>query len=322
MQILNGPDDLHQLPPGCVLSVGNFDGLHHGHRRILSTMNQFAAARSAAIVVMTFEPHPLTVLRPHLAPPRLTPPAIKQALLEAAGVTHLVILPPSPKVLGLSAERFWHILRDDVRPGHIVEGNTFNFGKDRQGTIDRLREWTAGTSVQLHVVDSVRVPLLDFTVAPVSSSLVRWLLTYGRARDAAICLGRPYRLRGKVVRGHGRGRSIGIPTANLKCDDQLILADGVYAARCETGGRTHAVALSIGTLPTFGDSQRQVEAHILSFDANLYDREIDIDVVDWLREQRKFSGVEELKLAIARDVKTIASRANLNPAEPTATLAG
>jgi riboflavin kinase/FMN adenylyltransferase len=299
------------------MSIGNFDGLHRGHARILQTMhtlrNRQSDARGAPLVVVTFEPHPLAVLRPQLAPPRLTPPDMKQRLLQAAGVEELVVLPPTPAVLGLTAEQFWAILRDQVRPSHLVEGASFNFGKDRQGTIDRLRQWSAGSNVHLHVIDAVQVPLLDLHIVQVSSSLIRWLISYGRVRDAAICLGRAYTLAGKVVRGHGRGRQIGIPTANLDCGDQLLPADGVYAARCTLQGTSYPVALSIGTMPTFGHNPRQVEAHILDFAADLYDRFIEVEVIDWIRDQLPFPTVRQLKDQLLCDFQQVRDRLTLDP---------
>ena len=152
-------------------------------------------------MVVTFEPHPLTVIKPELAPPRLTPPAVKRARLAEAGIDDYVILPPTHDVLDLPAEEFWRILKDEVRVAHLIEGQSFNFGKDRRGTIQRLREWSAGTNVKLQVVEPVSVALLDMQIAPVSSSLIRWLIGHGRVRDAAICLGRPYVLEGTVVKG-------------------------------------------------------------------------------------------------------------------------
>src|SRR5438046_3526901 len=142
MQVREGLEGLRSVPPGAVLSVGNFDGIHLGHRRLLEMADGLRASSSGKVAVVTFEPHPLTVLRPQLAPPRLTPPAIKQKLLEQAGVDEYVVLPPKPEVLNVSAEAFWEIIRDDVRPAHMIEGRSFNFGKGRRGTIDRLREWT------------------------------------------------------------------------------------------------------------------------------------------------------------------------------------
>jgi riboflavin kinase/FMN adenylyltransferase len=314
MQVLEGLDGLRRVPHGTVMSIGNFDGLHVGHRHILGTARRLrASSPGAQIAVVTFEPHPLTVLRPEAAPPRLTPLALKQAQLEYAGVDHLIILPPARQVLNLTAEDFWKILRNEARPSHLIEGPDFTFGRDRGGSTERLREWSADTAVQLHVIDPVRVALLDLQVVPVSSSLIRWLIRHGRVRDAAICLGRPYTLEGHVVEGNRRGRTIGVPTANLDTVDQLIPADGVYAGRCELDGRTHAAAVSIGTTPTFGDSRRQIEAHLIGFDGDLYGRTIHLELLDWTRDQIRFSGIDTLKSQLARDIALSRSLVNRSP---------
>jgi riboflavin kinase/FMN adenylyltransferase len=242
----------------------------------------------------------------------------KDALLAHAGADVLVVLPPTPQVLGLTAEAFWQILRDDVRPAHIVEGPSFAFGKSRGGTVQRLRDWSAGTAIQVHVVQPLAVPLLNMNLAPVSSSLIRWLLAYGRARDAAICLGRPYAIEGQVVPGHQRGRTIGMPTVNLRCDDQLIPADGVYAGRCTVDGRTWPAAISIGTMPTFGSNARQLEAHLIGFSGDLYGRTLQLELLDWLRDQWKYPTVAALKSQLSRDLTATSSRANLDPSHPIA----
>jgi riboflavin kinase / FMN adenylyltransferase len=176
--------------------------------------------------------------------------------------------------------------------------------------------------VGLRIVEPVSAALLDLQVVPVSSSVIRWLIDLGRVRDAAICLGRPYALEGPVVKGHRRGRAIGVPTANLDCGEQLLPADGVYAARAEAGGgTTYPVALSIGTLPTFGPNARQVEAHLIGFDGDLYGTTLHVEVIDWLREQRKFNGVEALKARLARDIEDVLERSGINPAVPIGALA-
>src|SRR6476620_4886124 len=137
MKTLEGIDGLKKLPPGAVASIGNFDGIHLGHDRILAEARKLRQQSGApALAVVTFEPHPLTVLRPEAAPPRLTPLETKRALLAERGVDVLVTLPPAPEVLDLAAERFWEILRDDARPSHLVEGPLFNFGKNRRGSIE------------------------------------------------------------------------------------------------------------------------------------------------------------------------------------------
>ena len=316
MKILEGLPGLRQLPPGCVLSVGNFDGVHRGHQAILAMARKLRDEANTSLAVVTFEPHPLTVLRPELAPPRLSSAAHKQALLEGAGVDVLVVLPPEREVLDLTAEDFWAILRNDVRPRAMVEGESFNFGKGRTGTISRLREWTNESDVTLHIVSPIAVGLVDMQLAPVSSSMIRWLIANGRVRDAGICLGRAFTLEGEVIQGHQRGRTIGIPTANLDCGDQIVPLDGVYAGRCEVNGDTYPVALSIGTMPTFGKNGRQVEAHLIGFTGDLYGQHLRVEVTDWVRDQWKFKGVEALKSQMARDIEYCTERIDLNAGNP------
>jgi riboflavin kinase/FMN adenylyltransferase len=318
LQIVQGLDGLRRLPPGSVLSVGNFDGVHLGHQRIVQTMRALAAPDSRPVVAVTFEPHPLTVLRPQHAPPRLTPPEMKRTLLGLAGIDVIIEVAPSREVLDLSAEQFWGILRDQARPRHMVEGALFNFGKGRGGTIDKLRAWAAGSDISLHVIDGIEVPLLDLSVVPVSSSLVRWLVGHGRVRDAAICLGRAYVLRGSVVRGEQRGRSIGVPTANLETHDQLIPADGVYAAQVRLDGECWPVAANIGLLPTFSEDRRQIEAHLIGFEGDLYGKTVDLELVDWLRDQRRFQGIPALKAQIQRDIAQVMARRDLRMGAPIA----
>jgi riboflavin kinase/FMN adenylyltransferase len=313
MQILHGLDGLRALPAGVALSIGNFDGLHRGHARILDLLR---TCRGGKIAVVTFEPHPLTVLRPEFAPPRLTSSAMKQALLAAAGVDFEVILPPGPEVLNLTAEAFWAIVRDEVRPSCLIEGSRFTFGKGRGGTIETLKKWSATDGIALHVAQSVEVPLLDLMVVPVSSSLIRWLLANGRVRDAAICLGRAYALEGQVIEGFRRGRTIGVPTANLKITEQMVPVEGVYAGRCVVDRKPYPAAVSIGTMPTFGEKVRQVEAHLVGFEGDLYGRVIQVELLDWLREQQRFAGVDALKAQLSRDIGVTSARVSLDAARP------
>jgi riboflavin kinase/FMN adenylyltransferase len=218
-------------------------------------------------------------------------------------------------VLDLSAEDFWGILRDEVKPAQMVEGGTFTFGKGRGGTIEKLKVWTAEAGVKLRVIEPVEVALLDLTVVAVSSSLIRWLLGNGRVRDAAICLGHAYTLEGVVVKGYQRGRTIGVPTANLDCGEQLIPAEGVYAGRCALDGKVYPAAVSIGRMETFGDKlRRQIEAHLVGFEGDLYDRTIRVELLDWLREQRKYGQIEAMMVQIRRDIEQTVERAGSSPA--------
>lgn len=303
MIVLEGLSGLRQLPGGSILSIGNFDGMHLGHQHLLEYARNLKKSTGAAVAVATFEPHPLTVLRPEIAPPRLTPSQRKRELLAQGGADALVVLPPSSEILGLTAEQFWQILKDEVRPAHLVEGESFFFGKDRAGTIGKLRQWTVGTGISLHIVDAMKVALLNKLLVAVSSSIVRLLLLNGRVRDAAICLGRNYEVEGTVVEGAKRGRAMGIPTANLECVDQLIPADGIYAGRCTIDGKSWPAAISIGTNPTFGDNPRTVEAHLPGFQGDLYGQSLRLEMIDWIRDQEVFPDIDSLRSRIARDVR-------------------
>lgn len=317
MNVIEGLDSLQQLPPGSVLSIGNFDGVHRGHQQLLRRAIDLKQSDAApVVVVMTFEPHPLTVLRPQHAPPRLTLPARKRELLAAAGVDTTLVLAPSKELLSLTAEQFWQILRDVARPAHLVEGNSFTFGKGRGGTTALLREWASAAGIRLHIVNPVTVPLLNMLQAPASSSTIRWLLERGRVRDAAICLGRPHELEGSVVRGAQRGRELGTPTANLACEGQLIPLDGVYAGRCIVDNQPWPAAVSIGTNPTFGQNPRTVEAHLIGFSGDLYGRTLRLQLLDWQREQRTFAGIEPLKQWIVQDIQETLWRQAVDPARP------
>jgi riboflavin kinase/FMN adenylyltransferase len=313
MRILHGLDGLSQVPAHAVASIGNFDGVHLGHQRILQTARKLADESEAALAVITFEPHPSTVLRPDRAPPRLTPPELKDPLIEKLRADYLVVLSPETRVLNLTAEEFWLLLRDRVQLSHLVEGSSFHFGKGAKGNVRTLGEWAAGSPVQLHVVESVEVALLNLQLVAVHSSLIRFLIAFGRVRDAAICLGRPYVLSGMVDHGAGRGRKIGIPTANLKIEEQMVPGAGVYAGRCRVDGALFGAAVNIGTKPTFGDNAVSVEAHLIGFEGDLYGRRLELEMIDWLRDQYKFPDVESLKVQIERDIGHTVELKGLEP---------
>jgi riboflavin kinase/FMN adenylyltransferase len=283
-----------------VASIGNFDGLHVGHAAILAQVVKEARASATMPTVVTFEPHSLAALRPALAPPRLTPASPKRRLLQDFGIESVVTLEPDEATLSLSAEAFYGRLRDaGVR--HFVEGSRFVFGRGRSGNTQTLAEWCRRDGLGLTVIGDVDVTLDDSATVAVSSSLVRWLLLQGRVRDAARCLGRPYRLTGVVVTGDARGRTIGFPTANLDCGPQLVPGEGVYAAIVGIGGRSHPVALSVGTKPTFDGSRLVVEAHVLGFSGDLYGLTLDLDLLAWVRDQMPFPALHDLTDQLKRD---------------------
>jgi riboflavin kinase/FMN adenylyltransferase len=297
-----------------VLTIGNFDGVHRGHRELISLARREADRLTAAgvrsrVAAVTFDPPPSAVLRPESAPPRLTPLAVKARLLLEAGADEVVVLPPERELLELEAEAFFSLLRDEARVAHLVEGDNFCFGRGRRGTIDRLAEWTRSASMGLTVVSPVEVALLDMTVVGVSSSLIRQLAAWGRVRDAGICLGGPLRLVGKVVQGFRRGRTIGFPTANLDCTGHVVPGDGVYAGRTTIEKVSYPVALNVGPMPTFSETLRQIEAHLIGFTGDLYGQTIEIEVLDFLRDQRKFPDLDALKRQLEHDVALAGERA-------------
>jgi riboflavin kinase/FMN adenylyltransferase len=315
------------------VSIGNFDGVHLGHQAILAEARRqrdrlraegsaglgvasgLPASDEVELVVVTFEPHPMSVLRPRLAPPRLMSIEQKRRSLADEGVDRLIELAPTPDVLGLEAEAFYSLLRDRARVRHLVEGRDFNFGRDRRGTLERLAEWCARDGIGLTRLAGESVTLPDGSIVEVSSSVIRWLVAHGRVRDAGVLLGRPYALRGVVTKGDQRGRTIGFPTANLDTGDQLLPDAGVYAGSCQVESvaphakhiacEVYPVAISVGHKPTFGGTQTTVEAHLLDFTGDLYGRIVELRFTDFLRDQSPFPSVNALRLQLQRDVDRI-----------------
>lgn len=305
MIVQEGLAALAQLPPDATISVGNFDGVHLGHRHILEEAKRLRG-EVGELVVVTFEPHPLSVLKPEFSPPLIMTLRAKRELLAAAGVDRMIVLKPTADVLNTTAEDFFTLLRDGARIRQMVEGQDFNFGKSRGGNIERLREWCARDRIGLTIVDDVHVTLTDRSQVSASSSLVRWLLAHGRVEDAARCLGRPFLIEGVVERGEQRGRTIGFPSANIAADEPLLLAGGVYAATWNIDGIERDVALSIGAKETFHAAHRVVvEAYVLDFAGDLYGRDARIQVTRWLRDQSKFPSLQSLIEQLHRDVARV-----------------
>ncbi len=302
---------------GCVLTIGNFDGVHLGHQDILAQAGRIASERAAEVVVMTFEPHPAAVLRPEKAPDVLTPLILKERLLAEAGVNQLVVLEPAQELLSLTPDEFAkRFLVDGIQPCVVVEGPNFGFGAGRSGTAEMLRETGIRNGFEVVVVEARQTRLSDGQMVKVSSTLIRGLLKNGRAADAAIALGRPYRLAGKVVRGRGKGRQLGFATANMEPPGQLIPAEGVYAGFVETGESVEDVcasrqripaAFSIGRSKTYGcDNALLIEAHLLSGDpGDLVGKWMVMDFIGRIREQRQFETEADLARQIARDCERV-----------------
>lgn len=297
------------MTDGCVLTIGNFDGLHRGHRAILAEARQQADALHLPLLAMTFEPLPMAVLKPDLAPPRLSDGTQRTRLLKAAGADQVVVLEPTTELLATEPLDFLKDICRTYHPRAIVEGRGFRFGHNRAGGVETLALHGDELGYRTSVVAPVEIAMEDHSLVTVSSSLIRWLLGRGRVVDAARCLGRAYTLSGEVVAGEKRGRVLGWPTVNFSRDaltNRMLPADGVYGGVVQlASGRSRDAAVSIGLKPTFGDHARVVEAHLLDFEGDLYGQMLTLNITRWLRPQERFATVDLLKVQLARDVAEV-----------------
>ena len=296
------PDSLR----ACVLTIGNFDGVHLGHRRILARAGALADAEAAPVVAMTFEPPPYAVLRPDRPAQRISTPAQRAELLRQAGAEHVVVARADRTLLEMTPDEF--IRRVVVRrlaPSHVVEGPDFFFGRRRSGTIETLRAAGEAAGFLLHVVEPAIVELAGGRAEQVSSTLIRQLLLSGDVAGAARCLGRPFALAGTVVPGSGRGRRLDHPTTNLATGDQVCPADGVYAGRADVAGAEFPAAISIGAKPTFAGEARTVEAHLIGASGDYYGRAMVLRFLRRLRGQVRFDDAEALRAQMRKDVQRV-----------------
>ncbi len=288
------------LPRGTVGTIGNFDGLHRGQRAILGRVVERAAATGLRSAVVTFDPHPLSVLRPQGAPRRLLPAGRKSALLEAAGLDLLIVVRFTPEFSRTPAREFvLDFLHRRLGMREIYVGRRFAFGRDRQGNLELLRELAAEAGFRAEGVDEVL-----HGGEPISSTRIRESVGAGEMEEAMAMLGRPYALSGVVVPGDGRGRELGWPTANLEIENELLPADGVYAGRIRLSEaeESRPAVSNVGVRPTFdGRSDRVVESHVLDFEGDLYGSRVELELWKRLRGERRFPSVEELCAQIGRD---------------------
>lgn len=302
---------------GAAVTVGTFDGVHRGHHAVLRRLRERAGARDARGVLVTFRPHPLRVVRPEEAPPLLTTLAEKKEALAATGPEYALFLPFTAALARLSPREFVErILLRRLRMVDLVVGHDHGLGRGRSGGVDTLRRLGRELGFDVDVVEAV-----DVGEAPVSSTRIREALRAGDVVGAAAALGRPYAFRGRVVRGDGRGRALGFPTANLRIGDprKLLPREGVYAVRAHVRRRAadghlrpasrFAGALHLGPRPTFPDAAPTAEVHLLDFDgAELYGAEIEVELCARLRGIEAFDSADALVAAMRRDVAAVRAR--------------
>ncbi len=282
-----------------VVTVGTFDGLHRGHRALIDAVLDAAAATGAPSVVVTFDPHPLQVVRPESAPDLLTPPREKVALLTQLGVDRLVLLRFDRHLADLTAERFVEeILLRRIGTRRLVVGYDHGFGRGRSGDVEMLRALGAKAGFEVQTVAPV---LRDG--APVSSTRIRKALADGDLAAATSDLGRPYAIRGTVVHGDGRGHALGYPTANLKLPEssKLLPRDGIYAVRADIAGVLHDGVLHLGPRPTYPGATATIELHVFDWDGDLYGRSVEVRFCARLRGIERFVDAAGLVAAIEAD---------------------
>lgn len=293
--------DLAALPDefrSGAVAIGNFDGVHVGHARIIERLIARARGLGGPAVVFTFDPHPVRLLRPEVAPPPLTWTERKAALLVELGVDTMIAYPTDETLLNLSPREFFdQIVRQRLDARAMVEGPNFYFGKDRQGTIAVLKELAREAGIELEIVEPVKLEG-DY----VSSSRVRRLIAAGDVETACRMLTRPYRLRGMVTHGAARGAKLGFPTANLSAIDTVLPGPGVYAGIGVLNGRRLPAAINVGPNPTFGEHAMKVEVHLLDFHEPIYGQPLEVEFLRRLRDVQSFDSVDALRAQLDRDV--------------------
>jgi riboflavin kinase/FMN adenylyltransferase len=282
-----------------VVTVGTFDGVHVGHQSVLTEIARRAQAQGLKSVLVTFDPHPLEVVNPGAAPLLLTLPHEKRAILAQTPVDHAVFLRFTEEMRRLSPEAFVRdVLEARLHVAELVIGHDHGFGRDRAGDVELLRRIGAEDGFRVDVVPAV---LVDGRT--VSSTAVRRAVAGGDLATAARLLGRRYSVAGSVAAGAGRGRTIGVPTANVvpPSPRKLLPPDGVYACQVSWAGGVRGAMVNLGPRPTFGETARLLEAHLLGFDGDLYGQEVQVEFVRRLRDIQRFDSAQELEAQLGRD---------------------
>jgi riboflavin kinase/FMN adenylyltransferase len=283
-----------------VLALGNFDGLHRGHQKIVERVRRVASERGASAIAMTFDPHPPRVVRPDKAPPLLMTHLQKIEVLMKAGVHGVAVVRFTPDLSRWDPEMFVRaVLVEWLRVAEVWVGANFLFGRDRTGNFTMLRALGARYGFRSEKIDPVRYK--EFVV---SSTRIRRLVAEGRVDEAGALLGRTYFIDGTVVRGRERGRALGFPTANLCSENELVPPAGVYATTITIDGVVHPSVTNIGVRPTFGDDSRSViETHVLGLERDLYGAKVRLGFVQRVRDERKFETVDALTEQIKADCR-------------------
>jgi riboflavin kinase/FMN adenylyltransferase len=282
-----------------IVTIGVFDGVHLGHKYLISQLKKLARERDLRTIAITFRQHPQEILTPKSQPPFLIDIAEKTRLLKNEGLDSVIVLSFTPDLAQLSAREFVTILHSKLRMKGLVVGPDFALGRNHEGGITALRQLGSDLGFSVTVI-----PPVTQNGDVVSSTAIRLTLARGDMEKVHRLLGRPFSLHGGVVSGKGRGSGLGFPTVNLNIQpNQALPADGVYATRANIENKVFDSVTNIGTNPTFGKNKRTVEAFLLDFHDNLYGREVRVDFIHRLRGEIKFGDAEHLKNQITEDVQ-------------------
>jgi len=281
-----------------VVTIGNFDGVHLGHREMFRRLKSAARQLGGVSVVVTFHPHPLHVIDPSSSLTLINTLDEKITLIEASGIDYLIVIPFTPEFASISAEDFVKkILVRKIGMKRVIIGYDYAFGRERKGN-SRMLE-ALGKELLFEVEELSPISTGDTVY---SSSLIRNMIREGNVSDVVLFLGRHFSLAGRVVHGAHRGKELGFPTANIATDKDLIPADGVYAVKVKIGEKFYDAACNIGSNPTFGAAPVSIEVFVLDFNMELYDSEMRVYFIERIREEKKFDSADDLKNAIASDV--------------------
>lgn len=302
MKLIENIYNIKKPYKNAVITIGNFDGVHIGHQALFHEVIEKADAISGTSIVMTFEPHPMRVLKQNSHPPLITLYEQKSELIESSGIDVLICVPFSREFANISARAFVEdILLTRIGMKAIVVGNDYTFGKNREGNLDLLKTYAESHGFEVIAADWIQT--LNGQPGRISSTRARKLIIAGDVSETKKLLGRNYQIRGVVKTGRNRGgRLLGFPTANINLHDELCPKTGIYAVTAEYKNKIYKGVANIGYSPTFDDNEFAVEVHLLDFTENIYGQKIRVNFVQRIRDEIKFSNISELSDQIKKDI--------------------
>jgi len=306
MKIIDRLENIAQPFKNAVITIGNFDGVHIGHQALFHEVIEKADAIDGTSIAMTFDPHPIRVLKKNNNPPLITMQEQKTELIERSGMDVLICIPFTKQFASLSAEDFIkNLLINKIGMKAIVVGEDYAFGRNREGNLAFLKTYASELGYEVIVAEWIKAA--RNVSDRISSTKIRELVMAGKVEPASKMLGRHYQIRGQVVKGRDRGgKLLGIPTANIHLQDELCPKTGIYAVTVEYSNRLYKGVANIGYSPTFDDNEFTVEVHLLDFVENIYGEKIRVNFIERIRDEKKFTNILELKKQIHQDIRTAA----------------